>query len=160
MGTTLITRSIMAVLALVLIPTLIALAGEQAPGTGIPEVMQAPAPAQQDPPEANDESRQGAWVQEITSSVNMYQSTYPTSNFTPYLEKLTVVRDAVRNGDRPMVKGQMTAFFTILAKRSHGINEGAAEELFNFSCMVTPIQEYGIGVPRTAAETHGTMLIP
>ena len=86
MGTTLIIRNIMAALALVLTPTLVALAREQAPGTGIPEVMQETVPAQQDPREANDESRQGAWVQAITNSVNMYQSTYPTSptsNFTP-----------------------------------------------------------------------------
>ena len=155
-----IMRSLMVALALVVIPTLVALAIEREPGTGIPEILQQSAPVQQDLHETNDDARQGTWVQQITNSVNMYQTTYPASNFTPYLEKLTVVRDAVRNGDRRLVKGQMTAFFTMLAKRSHGIDQAPAEELSNLSRMVAPLEEYGIAVPKTAAETHGAMFIP
>jgi hypothetical protein len=35
----------------------------------------------------------------------------------------------------------------MLRARDHGINDVAADELFNYALMVTPIQEYGISVP-------------
>ena len=155
-----IISSLMVALALVVIPTFVALAIAPEPGTGIPEILQQPAPAQQDRQEATDDAGQGAWVQQITDSVNMFQITYPASNFTPYLEKLAVVHDAVRHGDRRLVKGQMTAFFTMLARRSHGIDQAPAEELSHLSRIVAPIEEYGIAVPKAVAETHGAMLIP
>jgi hypothetical protein len=41
----------------------------------------------------------------------------------------------------------MNRFFRMLQGRAHGINDVAADELFNFSVMVTPVQEYGISVP-------------
>jgi hypothetical protein len=41
----------------------------------------------------------------------------------------------------------MNKFFRMLQSRAHGINDVAADELYNFAVMVTPIQEYGISVP-------------
>ena len=78
-----IISSLMVALALVVIPTFVALAIAPEPGTGIPEILQQPAPTQQDRQEASDDAGQGAWVQQITDSVNMFQLTYPASNFTP-----------------------------------------------------------------------------
>ena len=43
--------------------------------------------------------------------------------------------------------GQAIPLTEGLRQRDHGINEVAADELYNFSLMVTPIQEYGISVP-------------
>ena len=54
------------------------------------------------------------------------------------------------------MKVELGAFFKMLAKRLHGINEGAADELSNLAQMVTPIQEYGIQVPKFGAEQYGS----
>ena len=40
----------------------------------------------------------------------------------------------------------------MLRQRDYGINEIAADELFNFALMVTPVQEYGISVPASAGD--------
>ncbi|MGH7773617.1 MAG: hypothetical protein ACREQA_15440, partial [Candidatus Binatia bacterium] len=81
---------------------------------------------------------------------------YPTSDFAPFLTKLNLVRDAVGRGDRRAVKIEMGAFFKMLAKREHGISEVAADELTNFAQMVTPLEEYGISVPRSGAGQYGS----
>jgi hypothetical protein len=90
---------------------------------------------------------QTAWVDEITNSLAFYKANYPTSNFEPYAQKLTKVRDALRGGDKQAVRTEMGNWFKMLRGRAHGINEVAADELFNFAVMVTPIEEYGISVP-------------
>jgi hypothetical protein len=90
---------------------------------------------------------EGTWVDEITNSMAFYKTNYPTSNWEPYQQKLTLVRDAVGRGDQRTVKVEMSKFFRMLQRRDHGINDVAADELYNFSVMVTPVQEYGISVP-------------
>jgi hypothetical protein len=45
------------------------------------------------------------------------------------------------------VKREMGKWFRMLRYRDNGISDVAADELYNFSLMVTPIQEYGIAVP-------------
>lgn len=90
---------------------------------------------------------QGNWVDEITNSLAFYKTNYPASNWDPYQQKLSLVHEAVNRGDQRTVKGEMNKFFRMLQSRAHGINDVAADELYNFSVMVTPIQEYGISVP-------------
>ncbi len=87
------------------------------------------------------------WVDEISNSLAFYKSSYPTSNFGPYEQKLTKVREAVSSGDQKTIKMEMGAWLKMLRTRAHGINDVAADELFNFALMVTPVQEYGISVP-------------
>jgi hypothetical protein len=58
-----------------------------------------------------------------------------------------MVREAVNRGDNQSVKKEMGKWFKMLRSRDHGISDVAADELYNFSLMVTPIQEYGIAVP-------------
>ncbi|MBI4401430.1 MAG: hypothetical protein HY581_07355 [Nitrospirae bacterium] len=94
---------------------------------------------------------QTTWVDEITNSLTFYKANYPTSNWDPYQQKLTVVRDALSHGDQRTVRLEMNKFFRMLQGRAHGINDVAADELYNFSVMVTPIQEYGISLPMTGA---------
>lgn len=138
------------------LPVLSTQAADQLPGAGIPEIMQVQPTMQSDAPVLGTGSAQSAWVDEIVNSLSIYKANYPTSNFAPYLTKLNAVRDAVGRGDRRAVKGEMGAFFKMLAKRAHGISEVAADELTNFAQMVTPVQEYGIAVPRSGAEQYGT----
>lgn len=90
---------------------------------------------------------QSNWVDEITNSLAFYKTNYPTSNWDPYQQKLNLVHEAVNRGDQRTVRGEMNKFFRMLQGRAHGINDVAADELYNFAVMVTPIQEYGISVP-------------
>lgn len=91
-----------------------------------------------------------AWIDEIANSVSFYKTNYPASNWEPYSQKLGVVRDALHRGDQRTVKAEMSKWFKMLRVRDHGVSDVAADELFNFSLMVTPIQEYGISVPAPA----------
>jgi hypothetical protein len=62
----------------------------------------------------------------------------------------------VSAGNRRSVKTEMGAFFKMLAKRDHGISGVAADELTNFARMVTPLEEYGISVPRAGSDQYGS----
>ncbi|MGH9782688.1 MAG: hypothetical protein ACRD88_00755 [Terriglobia bacterium] len=133
------------------IPALSAQAADQLPGAGIPEIMEAQPASDHNAPTTVVAPAQSTWIDEISNSLGIYKVNYPTSDFAPYLIKLNLVRDAVGRGDRRAVKIEMGAFFKMLAKRDHGISEVAADELTNFAQMVTPLEEYGISVPRSGA---------
>jgi hypothetical protein len=91
---------------------------------------------------------QSSWVEEIGNSITMYQSLYPSSNFKPYEDQLTRVKDALHQNDKKAVTTEMGKWFKMLQNRAHGIDDLAASELMNFAVMVTPVQEYNISVPR------------
>jgi len=131
-------------------------AAEQPPGEGIPDIMATQSSMIQRDASVTGNSAQSTWLREIRNSLDAYTVTYPSSNFAPYQTKLNLVGDALSRGDRRAVKVEMGAFFKMLAKRSHAINEGAADELSNLAQMVTPIQEYGIQVPKFGAERYGS----
>ena len=90
---------------------------------------------------------QQSWVDDINTSLNFYKTSYPGSNWEPYSQRLQVVKEAVGRGDNKMVRTEMGKWFKMLRTRDQGIDDVAADELFNFALMVTPIQEYGITVP-------------
>ena len=90
---------------------------------------------------------QQSWVDEITNSLNFYKASYPGSNWEPYSQRLQTVKEAVDRADTRTVKAEMGKWFKMLRTRDQGIHDVAADELFNFALMVTPIQEYGITVP-------------
>jgi len=91
------------------------------------------------------------WVDELTSSVNFYKTNYPNSNWDPYLSELSLVKEALAQGDQRIVRSKMGKWFKMLRNRDYGIHDVAADELFNFGLMVTPIQEFNISVPAPAA---------
>lgn len=95
-------------------------------------------------------SAQSNWADEIANSINFYKTNYPGSNWDPYVEKMAHVREALGRDDQRTVKVEMGKWFKMLRARAHGLSDVAADELFNFSLMVTPIQEYGIAVPPPA----------
>lgn len=131
-------------------------AADQLPGAGIPEIMGTQPSAQLEMSSVQPAPAQSTWVDEIRNSLGIYKANYPASDFAPYLTKLDLVRAALGRGDRRAVKVEMGAFFRMLAKRDHGISDVAADELTNFAQMVTPLEEYGISVPRSAAGQYGT----
>ncbi len=130
--------------ALAMIPWLpmpIANAADQSPGAGTPpqETKQAFA--------EGVATAQGTWVDELGSSLKNYKATYPTSNFDAYTEKLGKVKIALDSGNKEKVRAEMGVVLQMLRTRAHGINDIAADELFNYWVMVTPIAEYRISVP-------------
>ena len=50
---------------------------------------------------------QQTWVDEINTTLNFYKTTYPSSNWEPYSQRLQVVKEAVGRGDTKMVKTEM-----------------------------------------------------
>jgi hypothetical protein len=87
------------------------------------------------------------WADELANSLAFYKSNYPNSNWEPYARKLTVVKNALKRGDQKVVKTEMTKWFKMLRNREYGITDVAADELYNFAAIITPLQEYGISVP-------------
>jgi hypothetical protein len=94
-----------------------------------------------------------AWIDELSNSVSFYKATYPSSDWAPYQDKLTLVREAVDRGDQRTVRMEMGKWFKMLRNRDYGIHDVAADELFNFAVMITPVQEYGIMVPTQTPAT-------
>ena len=90
---------------------------------------------------------QQSWVDELNGSLNFYKTSYPGANWEPYSQRLAIVKDAIGRGDTKTVKTEMGKWFKMLRTRDQGIHDVAADELFNFAVMITPIQEYGIAVP-------------
>jgi len=90
---------------------------------------------------------QTTWVDEINNSLSFSTANYPGANWEPYHQKIRLVREAVGRGDNQAVRMEMGKWFKMLRHRDHGISDVAADELYNFSLMVTPLQEYGIAVP-------------
>ncbi len=131
-------------------------AADQLSGAGIPEIMGTQPSSPLEMSSVRQTPAQSTWVDEIRNSLGIYKATYPTSDFAPYLTQLDLVRAALGRGDRRAVKVEMGAFFRMLAKRDHEISDVAAEELTNFAQMVTPLEEYGISVPRSAARQYET----
>jgi hypothetical protein len=90
---------------------------------------------------------ESTWADELANSLAFYKTNYPHSDWDPYAQKLTLVKDALSRGDQRVVKAEMTKWFRMLRNRDHGISDVAADELYNFAVMITPVQEYGISVP-------------
>ena len=149
---------IIASLALNLWIPLIIEAADRLPGSGIPEIMDGPISSHANPPATTAVApAQTTGVDDIANALGSYfKANYPTYDFAPYLKKLTLVREALGRGDRRTVKVEMGAFFKLLTNRSHGISEGAADELTNFARMVMPVQEYGIFFPRSGPDEYRT----
>jgi hypothetical protein len=102
-------------------------------------------------------SSQLNWVDDIINALGQYfKANYPDADFVPYLNYLTLVRDALGREDRRTVMAEMGAFFKSLANRSYGISGTAADELANFARVAIP-EEYGIIFPRSAQGRMGPL---
>lgn len=73
------------------------------------------------------------WGDEILNAVMFYKTTYPNSNWDPYVKQATRVRDAIDHRDDKLVKAEMNQFLKMLTNRAHGINDVAADDLYNFT---------------------------
>jgi hypothetical protein len=89
----------------------------------------------------------GTWADEIVTAATFYKSSYPTGNWDPYFEKLTKVREGIGREDEQFVKVEMDHFLKMLLERSHGINDVAADGLYNFAFSVRPPEPVTSAVP-------------
>src|SRR5262245_1015088 len=53
----------------------------------------------------------GAWADDLANSLTFYRANYPTSNWDPYVQELTLVREAIARGDQRTVKVEMGKWF-------------------------------------------------
>ena len=138
------------------LPVLSANAADQPPGAGAPSQETKLVFTERLPsihPDAlvvGGVPAQGTWIGEIENSLKSYKATYLTSNFDAYTEKVSKVRIALESGNKEKVRAEMGVLLKMLRTRAQGINEIAADELFNYWVMVTPIAEYRISVPPPA----------
>jgi hypothetical protein len=88
------------------------------------------------------------WGDEILNAVSFYKTTYPNSNWDPYMNQATKIRDAIDRKDHKAVKTAMNQFLKMLTNRAHEINDVAADDLLNFtlstSLVMRPIDEGGV----------------
>jgi hypothetical protein len=99
---------------------------------------------------------QETWADEVLNALTFYKSSYPASNFDPYVEAVGTIRDGLRGGDQQLVNAQTERLFRMLRTRAHGIDDVAADELSNLIAGLqqaahsgAPIaSELGIGTER------------
>ena len=75
----------------------------------------------------------GTWADDLWNAVNFYKANYPTSNFEPYLAQVAKVQEGVRRGEEDIVKAEMNQLLGMLRNRAFGINDVAADELYNLA---------------------------
>lgn len=80
------------------------------------------------------------WVDEVWNMVMFEKATYPESDFDPYLQKLDRIRTGLDREDQHIVKMETDRFLKMLLDRRHGINDVAADEIYNFVVSVKPAE--------------------
>jgi hypothetical protein len=123
-------------------------------GARIPEISAEQPSTHREAPAREVSPGQGMWVDEIRNALEIFKGNYRTSNFEPYLNKLSLVGDALGQEDHRRVQVEIGSFFQMLSKRAYGINAGAADDLSNFARKVMPAQEYGIIFPKNDTEPY------
>lgn len=73
------------------------------------------------------------WADELLNMVKFEQATYPTNDFDPYLAQVDRIRRGLSRNDHQIVRAETDRFLKMLVGRAHGINDVAADELYNFT---------------------------
>ena len=78
------------------------------------------------------------WIDDVWNIVAFEKATYPTSDFAPYFQKLDRIKTGLDRGDQQIAKMETDRFLKMLMDRRHGINDVAADEIYNFVLSVRP----------------------
>ncbi|MBI5854779.1 MAG: hypothetical protein HZB35_06025, partial [Nitrospirae bacterium] len=83
---------------------------------------------------------QSTWADEVMNAIAFYSSTYPTSDFGPYVGQVGTIRAGLTRDDQQVVRIETEALLKMLMARAHGIHDVAADELYNVvrSASITP----------------------
>ena len=84
---------------------------------------------------------ESTWVDELANSLTFYKTSYPTANWDPYMEKVARIRDGLKRDDQQIVRIETDRFIKMLRTRAYGINDVAADELYNFAVTLMPADE-------------------
>lgn len=78
------------------------------------------------------------WIDDVWNMVAFEKANYPTSDFAPYFQKLDRIKTGLDRGDQQIAKMETDRFLKMLMDRRHGINDVAADEIYNFVLSVRP----------------------
>lgn len=79
-----------------------------------------------------------AWIDDVWNIVMFEKANYPESDFVPYLQKLDRIRARLDRDNQQIAKVETDRFLKMLLDRRHGINDVAADEIYNFTLSVRP----------------------
>lgn len=79
-----------------------------------------------------------AWVDDVWNMVMFEKANYPQSDFSPYLQSLDRIRAGLDREDQRIATVETDRFLKMLLDRRHGINDLAADEIYNFVMSVRP----------------------
>lgn len=80
------------------------------------------------------------WIDDVWNMVTFEKVSYPSSDFAPYFQKLDRIRTGLERGDQQIAKMETDRFLKMLADRRHGINDVAADEIYNYVLSVRPTE--------------------
>ena len=78
------------------------------------------------------------WVDKVRNMVTFEKASYPGSDFDPYIQKLERIQAGLDREDQRIVRMETNRFLKMLAERRHGINDVAADEIYNLVLSVRP----------------------
>jgi len=84
---------------------------------------------------------QGTWVEEVGNTLAYYQTIQSGADWTPYIDELTRARDGLRAGDQLTVTRSIRELQKMLRLKAHGIDRAAAEDLYNLTLTIQPVNE-------------------
>lgn len=79
------------------------------------------------------------WINDIAAAVTFYEGANPEANFDPYVGQMQVVRALYTQGNQHAVHMAMNGLMGMLEAREGGIPAKAADELYNYCNLVTPV---------------------
>lgn len=78
------------------------------------------------------------WIDDVWNMVAFEKATYPASDFAPYFQKLDRIKTGLDRGDHQAARMETHRLLKMLMDRRHGINDVAADEIYNFVLSVQP----------------------
>lgn len=78
------------------------------------------------------------WIDDVWNMVAFEKATYPTSDFAPYFQKIDRIKAGLERGDQHVAKTETDRLLKMLLDRRHGINDVAADEIYNFVISTRP----------------------
>ncbi len=110
----------------------------------------------------------GTWVDDISNMVAFEKTNNPASDFAPYQEQLARIHESLLRGDHALVKSETDRFLKMLQERAYGIPDVAADEIYNFTVSVRPLDsipsnaglDLGVGTERPMSVPDHTLNTP
>lgn len=95
------------------------------------------------------------WIDQFTDTMLFYQQHGPGTNWQPYLDKAATIRDGIATQNEGAVQTAEGELIRMLTVRDYGINDAAAEDLFQMLTTreLEPSHQMPVSVPEGALNT-------